>query len=218
MGMRFTCLAAILLLCLSGRLHAQRNGIYREWDESVLEKANTAAGSEYMNEDEQKVIFILNLARADGPLFAETFLKGYLALKEKKSDRYIRSLYRDLQDVKDLPMLQPEKDLYEIAREHAIRSGMKGYEGHRRFKSRYSPVMKKYMEVGENIYYGKYTPDEIVLQLLIDEGIQDLGHRNNILNPRFNSIGVCIKPHKTFIYNCVMSFGMLPHSYKDYIR
>jgi uncharacterized protein YkwD len=57
-----------------------------------------------------------------------------------------------------------------------------------------------------------------VLQLLIDEGIEDLGHRNNILNPRFNSIGVSIKPHKSYDYNCVMSFGMLPRSYEDFIQ
>jgi hypothetical protein len=216
--MRNSCIWAILLLCLSGGLDAQWTGVYREWDEKVLENANTAARTEYLSEDEKKVILILNLVRADGPLFADTFFKDYLALKKKKTNRYIRSLYRDLKDVKGLPMLQPEKDLYDIAKEHATRSGMKGYEGHKGFKGRYNPVMKKYMEVGENIYYGEYTPDEIVLQLLIDEGIQDLGHRNNILNPRFNSIGVCIKPHKTYFYNCVMSFGMLPRSYKDFIR
>jgi len=79
-------------------------------------------------------------------------------------------------------------------------------------------VMTKYMEVGENIYYGEFTAEEIVLQLLIDEGIEDLGHRKNILNPRFNSIGVSIKPHKSYVYNCVMSFGLFPRSYKDFIQ
>jgi uncharacterized protein YkwD len=78
--------------------------------------------------------------------------------------------------------------------------------------------MKKYTEVGENIYYGPYTPLEIVIQLLIDDGIEDLGHRKNLLSPKFNSIGVAIKPHKTYEYNCVMGFGQHPRTYLDYVQ
>jgi len=207
-----------MFLSLTPCLQAQEEGAFRKWDESVLNRANTAVHAEFLNEDEKKVIFITNLARADGPLFAETFLKQYMILKDMKGNKYTRSLFRELQEVKDLPMLLPEKELYNVARDHATRSGMKGFEGHKGFKNRYGPVMTKYMEVGENIYYGKYTAEEIVLQLLIDEGIEDLGHRKNILNPRFNSIGVSIKPHKSYSYNCVMSFGLLPRSYKDFIH
>ncbi len=194
-------------------MQAQNADIFREWGDSVYMKANTANDAEFLKEDEKKVILYANLARADGRLFAETFLKQYLILKDMKSSNYVRSLYRDLQDVQGLPMLVPEKDLCKVARDHATRSGKKGYQGHKGFKNRYDPVMTKYMEVGENIYYGAYTPIEIVLQLLIDEGIENLGHRKNFLNPRFNSIGVSIKPHKTFEYNCVLSFGVLPRSY-----
>lgn len=207
-----------LLLGTAFCLHAQQKGIFSAWGDSVLKKADTAAGSEFLNEDEKQVILIINLARTDGAFFAETFLKNYLVLKEKKSNPYIRSLFQDLRKVKNLPMLLPEKELYDIARDHATRSGKKGYQGHKGFRNRYTEVMSRYMEVGENIYYGEYTPAEIVLQLLIDEGIEDLGHRDNILNPRFNSIGVSIKPHKNFAYNCVMSFGLLPRTYEDFIQ
>ena len=217
MNLRFNILAPGLLV-LSGLLQAQDEGIFSHWDSSAVRKANTALDSEFMNEDEKRVILLTNLVRTDGELFAETFLKQYLALKGMKNNKYVRSLFKDLKGVKNLPLLLPEKDLYEIAREHATRSGVKGYEGHKGFRGRYAQVMNRYMEVGENIYYGRYTAEEIVLQLLIDEGIEDLGHRNNILNPRFNSIGVSIKPHKSYDYNCVMSFGLLPRSYKDFIR
>jgi uncharacterized protein YkwD len=105
-----------------------------------------------------------------------------------------------------------------VAREHASWSGKKGYEGHKGFKQRFSPLMEKYNEVGENIYYGPYTPLEIVIQLLIDEGIEDLGHRKNLLSQKFNSIGVAIKPHKTYEYNCVMGFGQMPRTYLDYVQ
>ncbi|HEC42178.1 MAG TPA: CAP domain-containing protein [Bacteroides sp.] len=211
-------LLLLLMLCISISLKAQKSTKYPGWEVSVVTKANTAIDSEFMNEDEKEVILLSNLARVDGPFFTETFLKQYLILKDKKSNKYIRSLYKDLQKVKDLPMLLPEKELYDVARDHATKSGVKGYEGHKGFKNRYTPVMENFMEVGENIYYGEYTPVEIVLQLLIDEGIEDLGHRHNLLNPRFNSLGVSIKPHKEYKYNCVMSFGLLPRSYEDYIQ
>jgi len=207
-----------VLLSLILILNAQNSKIYKGWDVSVIAAANTAVDSEFLNEDEKKVILISNLARADGPLFAETILKKYLILKGNKGDKYIKSLYKDLKKVHNLPMLVPRKDLYNVARDHATRSGKKGYKGHKGFKTRYTPVLERYMEVGENIYYGLYTPEEIVLQLLIDEGVKDLGHRANLLNPKYNSIGVSIKPHKSYEYNCVQSFGYKPESYQDYIR
>jgi len=210
------CLA-ILMAGFEG-LHAQMPDNFDDWNDTIIARAHTAIDTDYLTEDEKKVILYSNLARADGPLFAETFLKEYMRLKDLGSSRYTRSLFTDLKNVKNLPMLMPEKDLYNGARGHAIWSGKKGYEGHKGFNKRFDPLMKKYMEVGENIYYGQYTPLEIVIQLLIDEGISDLGHRINLLNPKFNSIGVSIRPHKEFEYNCVMGFGMIPRSYHDYIE
>lgn len=211
----FILLVAIMLI---PGLSAQDSILLKVWDTSVIASANTAIRSDFLNEDEKRVVLFTNLARADGPLFAETILRPYILLKEMDNNPYISSLFRDLQDVRELPMLRPEKVLYRIARDHAVNSGKKGQEGHQGFRKRYSPAMENYIEIGENIYYGQYTPEEIVLQLLIDEGIKDLGHRKNILNPRFNSIGVAIKPHKTYKYNCVMSFGLLPRSYEDFIQ
>jgi len=76
------------------------------------------------------------------------------------------------------------------------------------FKERFEPLMgKPYLHVGENCSYGYERAIDIVLTLLIDEGIKNLGHRNNILGPDFNSVGVAIRPHKTYRVNCVMDFG-----------
>jgi uncharacterized protein YkwD len=217
--MRKTGVLGLLIICLPVMQMLSQDGFrFPGWDNAVVSKANTGAEAEFLKDDEKKVLLLTNLARADGPLFAETILKQYMVLKELKNNSYIRSLVRDLKNARDLPMLIPEKDLYDVAREHATRAGIRDYQGHKGFKKRYESVMDKYLEVGENIYYGNYTAEEIVIQLLIDEGIEDLGHRKNLLNPRFNSLGVAIKPHKSFQYNCVMSFGFLPRTYKDYIQ
>jgi hypothetical protein len=213
-----TMALAILAFMPVGMMRAQTTDFNWNWDKETINRANTAEDVDFLSEDEQKVILYVNLARIDGPLFASTFLDEYIKIKKIKANSYTRSLYKELKNVKDLPVLVPEKDLYKAAREHATWSGKKGYQGHKGFKQRFSPLMSKYSEVGENIYYGPYTPLEIVVQLLIDEGVADLGHRKNLLNPKFNSIGVAIKPHKTFDYNCVMGLGQTIRSYLDYVE
>jgi uncharacterized protein YkwD len=217
MSRKTIILALFVITCLSP-IAAQTHDINWRWDEETVKRARTAEDTPFLNEDEKKIILYTNLARTNGRLFASTFLDEYLRIKKIKPNSYTRSLYNELQQVRDLPMLLPEKDLYKVARDHASRSGKKGYEGHKGFKQRFTPLMEKYTEVGENIYYGPYTPLEIVIQLLIDEGIEDLGHRKNLLSPEFNSIGVAIKPHKSYEYNCVMGFGQLPRSYLDYVQ
>ena len=213
-----TFILVIFVFTCSTTLVGQKLEFNWLWDEETVREAKTAEDADFLNEDEKKVILYANLARANGRLFASTFLDEYIRIKKLKPNSYTRSLYDDLNQVRDLPMLVPERDLYKVAREHASWSGKKGYEGHKGFKQRFTPMMEKYVEVGENIYYGPYTPLEIVIQLLIDEGIEDLGHRENLLSPKFNSIGVAIKPHKTYEYNCVMGFGQVPRSYLEFIQ
>ena len=126
---------------------------------------------------------------------------------------YIRSVRRDLKKTTDLTPLLPEKDLTAVAQGHAQRSGEKGSTGHQDFKKRFEPLMgNPYNHVGENCSYGYAKAIDIVISLLIDEGISSLGHRNNILSPDFNAIGVAIRPHKTYKTNCVMDFGSMNRS------
>jgi uncharacterized protein YkwD len=64
-----------------------------------------------------------------------------------------------------------------------------------------------YYHVGENCSYGYDQAIDIVISLLIDEGVPDMGHRKNTLNDQFNSVGVAIRPHKEYRVNCVIDFG-----------
>lgn len=213
----FMILLFFSLVSTRSILQAQSNP-YAEWDTSVLVRANTAAGIDYLTEDEKRIILLTNLVRTDGPLFAETFLKRYLEMTETRSNTYTKSLYDDLMAVQDLPILIPEKDLSGVARSHAIQSGKSGYAGHKGFSNRYKSIREKYMAVGENCNYGNHSPLQVVMRFLIDEDVPDLGHRHNMLDENFNSVGVSVKPHKRYDYNCVMSFGTLTRSYLDVIR
>jgi uncharacterized protein YkwD len=203
----FRKLIVLILVLLPSTLLSQSSA-WDSWDGEVVQSLNTAASTPYLNEEEKKVVLFMNLARHDGKLFADTFLEAYLREREVENSSYIRSLQRDLKKVSDLPPLSPEEDLTSIAQGHAVKSGKSGHVGHKDFNKRFKPLMgNPYQHVGENCSYGYDQAIDIVITLLIDEGIKDVGHRKNILNEGFNSVGVAIRPHKRYGVNCVMDFG-----------
>jgi hypothetical protein len=177
------------------------------WDKETLEKANTTANAEYLTQAEKDIIFYTNLARLNGPLFAETYVQKFMDQKKLKPSKYDKSLKSDLKKSKPMAPIHPQKDLSEIAQGHAFSSGKKGLVGHHNFNNRIKPVMTKYKSLGENCQYGYDDGLSIVMDLLIDEGIEDLGHRKNILNPAFENVGVSIQPHKKYAVNSVMIYG-----------
>jgi uncharacterized protein YkwD len=204
--MRILLTSIIFLLCQV--LLTGQSGVWEQWDPEVVRYANTASEKKYLNEEEKKVILFMNLARIDGDLFANTFLEQYLDENNSKRTNFVKSLYRDLNKITGLPVLLPEEDLTAVAQEHATLSGQNGYTGHGKFKERFEPLMgNPYQQVGENCSYGYTRAIDIVITLLIDEGIKGVGHRKNILNEEFNSTGIAIRPHTKFRTNCVIDFG-----------
>ncbi len=197
----------IMLLLLPVALSAQQNP-WDRWEASRVRELHTADDVDYLNEEEKKVILFMNMARHDGPLFAQTFLTTYIKENHLRNSSYIRSLNQDLDGVAGLVPLQPERDLTASAVGHAKKSGKEGRIGHQGFNKRFEPLLgNPYNHVGENCSYGYETATDIVISLLIDEGVKNQGHRNNILSIDFNSVGVAIEPHKTYRINCVMDFG-----------
>jgi uncharacterized protein YkwD len=59
----------------------------------------------------------------------------------------------------------------------------------------------------ENISYGHNDARGVVIQLLVDDGVPDRGHRLNIFNPDYRFIGVACGPHPAFRMMCVMDFA-----------
>lgn len=201
---------AILLLFLSIRAFAgsTTDSILKGWDTTIVRLANSAKNISYMTDDEKQVIFYINLCRMQPRLFSKTFLKQYLTENpDKETNSYVVSLLKDLKGSKPRHPLQPDADLYKSAEKWATETGKSGATGHGDFNKRFKSFLKKNnVAVGENCDYGNSDPLAIVLDLLIDEGIEDVGHRRNMLAATFNTIGVSIKPHKGYDWDCVMDF------------
>lgn len=61
--------------------------------------------------------------------------------------------------------------------------------------------------IGENIGYGPSDPRLSVIQLIVDDGVHDRGHRTNIYNNKFKTVGISCGTHPIFGNMCVMDFA-----------
>ena len=198
----------LIPLLLTGIEISAQESPWDKWDKELIQDLYTSRDIPYMTEEEQKTILFMNMARHNGALFAETFVEAYAEEKQLKKNSYLKSLYRDLKKVEGLTPLIPEEDLTSVAQGHAVKSGETGHVGHKDMNKRFAPFRgNPYQGWAENCSYGYQDALSIVITLLIDDGIKDLGHRKNILNESYNSVGVAIRPHKKYRVNCVIDFG-----------
>lgn len=199
-------------LLLSHESGAQTS-VWDNWDSALIGDLHTGRDIPWLTGEEQKVILFMNMVRHDGPLFAETFVKAYVEENQIENTSYLRSLYKDLEETHGLDPIFPEEDLTVVAQGHALKSGETGHVGHKDIQKRFEPLKgNPYYEWGENCSYGFDEALSIIITLLIDEDIKGVGHRKNILKESYNSVGVAIRPHKTYRFNCVMDFGQKSRS------
>jgi uncharacterized protein YkwD len=177
-----------------------------EWNDPKYAACNTAAGANYMTLAEKEVIFIMNLMRQYPQQFLTLVVKNWPVSGSTaywRSNSYYQSLVTDLQEMKPAPLLQPDSLLWVSASCHAKTSGLTGYIGH----ERQTPECKsKKRFLGECCAYGSSNPLEIVMNLLIDEDVESLGHRKIIMDDYYSMAAASIMPHKKYSKVTVINF------------
>ena len=119
---------------------------------------------------------------------------------------------RFLSRQKPLPPLTWSDGLAAAAAELAETQGSTGATGH---GGKQHDGMRERIErhgrwegrIGENIAYGPTDARGIVMQLIIDDGVPDRGHRKNQFTPAFGTAGVACGPHPRFGTICVIDFA-----------
>jgi uncharacterized protein YkwD len=61
--------------------------------------------------------------------------------------------------------------------------------------------------IGENLGYGSSDARTVVMQLVIDDGVPERGHRKNIFNGSFRKAGISCGPHTALRTMCAIDFA-----------
>lgn len=180
---------------------------YGKWKPEVLKEANSCAEAGFMTEEEKKAVFLVNLARLDGKLFAQTFWQDYYDSRRMKPSESVTSLIKDLDKTRNLPVLSPEKDLYRVTEDFAVKNGRSGKTENKGYKARYAKIAKMYSGIVENYHLGNSEAIHIVMDMLLDDANASKTNRKNLLSKKYNAVGFSIREHNKQKYNTVMGLA-----------
>lgn len=207
----------IILLGLSKMLTAS------EIDKDVL---NTARSARYLSPLEKEVIYEINLFRSDPANYSRMYIEplkkqydrkilyypGDQAIRTEEGVRALNECVQELKRMSARPLLYPNPQLSHSARDHQRDQQKTGRTGHvgsdgSNMKQRVEKYGKWLHRIGENIAYGNTSARQIVVFLLIDDGVKDRGHRATLLNSDFNLVGVACGSHPVYETMCVLDFA-----------
>ncbi len=173
---------------------------YQVFEEHNLLRSNPREYARFLEE---------RLAYFKGNLY---LLPGSVPLQTYEGRRAMEEAIAFLKKQEALPTFTLKKGMSQGARDHVNDHGPAGKIGHTG-SDRSSPFdrINRYGKwistAGENICYGFSDAREVLVQLLMDDGVPDRGHRDNIFNSAFRAIGVACGPHVIYDHICVITYA-----------
>ncbi len=187
---------------------------------------NTGANADYLTSLEKEVIYEINLFRSNPAEYAKKYIAPLASYYDRKILSYpgdvriktiegvnaLNECVRELKNRQPLPLMYPSKKLTLAANDHQKdqeKTGKTGHYGSDRsgMKERIERYAKWQVRIAENIAYGNNSARQIVVFLLIDDGVKNRGHRANLLHPEFKNVGVACGKHPVYRTMCVMDFA-----------
>ena len=134
-------------------------------------------------------------------------------LMTKEVVRVVDECVRELRKAAPLSILYPNLALTKAADDHVKDQSKSGKTGHYgRDRSLSKQRIERYgnwqERIAENIAYGGFSARQIIIYLLVDDGVSDRGHRKNFLRPEFKYVGVATGNHPVYNSMCVMDFAV----------
>ncbi len=215
-------LAAMALTFLPGKDSAAGETIPASAASST---ATAPAAGSFATKIEIDVVTDLNLARTNPKAYAQLLREyrklirgnylerpGEITILLNEGVKAVDEAIAFLERQAALPALSLSRGLSLSAGDHARDQGQSGATGHSgRDGSTMSQRIERYGQwqktIGENIAYGPSTGRDIVLQLIVDDGVASRGHRANIFNPGFLTVGISYGPHAKYGSVCVQDFA-----------
>jgi uncharacterized protein YkwD len=181
--------------------------------------------ADYLSPLEKAVVNEINLARTSPREYLSLLgqfkkyyegkllkLPGETPILTREGTGAVAEAIRSLRSRKPVSPLSPSRGMSSGAKDH-IRdlrtsgaSQHKGSDGSQAWDrvNRYGTWERM---IGENISFGHNKARNIVMTLMIDDGVPNRGHRENIFNPDFRVVGVACGDHPSYRTLCVITFA-----------
>ena len=224
------CVVAIALAAPGAMAQSKRAGLPatssptpESWN---LTRLDTARQTSYLSDIERDIVLELNKVRSDPGRYAELYLSpmrgmfqglqyvrpGQITIITQEGIAAVDDAIAALRRARPAPPLTPSRGMSDAARDHAHEQGRNGRTGHdssdgSTFVDRLDRYGSWERTVGENIAYGTSTARDIVVGLIVDDGVPSRGHRDNILNGEFGTVGIAVGPHTTYRTVAVMDLA-----------
>jgi uncharacterized protein YkwD len=120
-----------------------------------------------------------------------------------------REAGRALRAARPLAPLRFSQGMALAAADHVRDQGRRGGMEHRGSDGSMAPDRvnrygRWHGRISENMSFGPATARDVVVALLVDDGVADRGHRRNILDPNVHVAGVACGPHPRYRTMCVI--------------
>jgi hypothetical protein len=216
-----------LLTIIAANTHLKAQGLSGKlvefgFSKSQVSNCDVAREKSYYTEEEKDLFLLINIFRQypkylgnNLDRFCKVFCtdEGYY-IPSFVGGEYYEELKSYLLSLKSLPMFIPDISLFNSSKDHAIDAGTNGFTGHvssngDNVVTRVLKYNKKYNYIGECCDYGYKCAPNILIHLLVDDGVVSRGHRLAILDNGkygYNIIGISIQPHKVWKWNTVIDF------------
>jgi uncharacterized protein YkwD len=225
MTRHFTPLLLLVLVALTGTAWSQKKQPIKSKPGGEPAMQKTAVSPSVSLTPEQAILAEINLARSN-PVqysrFVADFKRQYTGNQIRFSDGSLLVTNEGAAAVDEaiefLRLAKPEASLemraglVMAARTHLedlVKTGRTGHKGSdgSNAEDRFSRFGTWSGVVGEDIVYHSRSPRENVISLIIDDGVKNRGHRQNIFKSSFQAIGVALGTQPKSPNMCVITFA-----------
>ena len=140
------------------------------------------------------------------------FREGEIPIQTNEGEAAVQEAINFLQNQNPLEELVYSKDIGLSCKDIVDDIGPKGLVTHEgtEIKNIYNRL-EQYCDwdgaIAENIDFGFRIPENIVMNMIIDDGDENRYQRNNLFYPHFKYVGIAVGPHKEFGFCTVIEYA-----------